>query len=248
MKLIAVFVALVLFVLGCGGDPPSTPVPTRTPTATPASTSTPTVTPTVATPEPTVSAIQAIILARQQVVQILISPTPRPEGAPSVLQVQATSTPIVLSMNPSNIILELPPTPTPTPTTVPTPTPTLTPIPPTPTPTPVIFVGTVDVHLTLPVAPNGVAGYIFDVVVGPHVILSDFKTVFSLVDRVGNQIRAADIAEVVEPGAVNVTLATLTFEAVAPGAGPIQIDIIMFDDDDGFPINARFEPGFIEVR
>lgn len=219
---------LVLFILGCGGKPEVT----ATPTGTPGNEL------TEARPTPAVTLVSTVIPTRQKAG---VTATPILAGVSSVLP-QATGTPIILTLNPSNIILELPPTPTPTPTA------TATPLPPTPTPTPVVLVGTVDVQLTLPIAPNGVSGYIFDVIVGPQVALVGFKTNFSLANMAGNRISAVDLTGVVEAGAVNVTLGTITFAAVSPGAGHIQINVFQLDDDVGNNINARFDPGFIRVR
>ena len=270
MKFLPGLVFLIFLIFGCGGESEATPTPTDTPTVerssalpvltviptattipTPAQAVIPAVTP-VPTPVPTVIPTVTPVPTRATIPQLVVESFRTVVAATTEVTVSvlpgATSTPIVLTLNPSNIILEIPPTPIPTPTVEPTATATATPVPPTPTPTPVLFVGTVDVHLTLPEAPLGVSGYIFDVVVGPHVTLVDFKTVFSLSERVGNRIAAADLAEIVGVGAVNVTLGTITFEAVSPGAGPIQINIFAFDDNDGDPINARFDLGFIEVR
>ena len=169
-----------------------------------------------------------------------------------------TPTPIVIQIRPGNVTLQIVPTPTPTPTPLPTSTPTpiptsspapstSTPAPPSPPPSPVFAIGTIDLDIVLPVAPNGLAGYDIDIIIGPEVVLRDAVSVFSLFRVNGNRISAVDLLDTVQPGAVDITLVTITLEAQQVGETFVEIGIQQIDDDNGDPINVSFAPGIIQV-
>lgn len=63
----------------------------------------------------------------------------------------------------------------------------------------------------------------------------------------GNRISGVELNRIIQPGAINIVLATVILEAVQPGSGPITISVVQFDDDSGNPVIIQFDPGFIEV-
>lgn len=113
---------------------------------------------------------------------------------------------------------------------------------------------------TLPImlsdAPNGLAG--LDIVVtlsNPRVAsivggeLADFG--LTSVERTSAseiRFRGVDIAGIVEAGAVNTTLATLTVLGDKNGSTDVSIDVFRLDDEDGNPIGPDVLPGTVSVK
>ena len=62
------------------------------------------------------------------------------------------------------------------------------------------------------------------------------------------RFRAVDIAGIVEPGAVNVTLATLTVQGDKRGSTDVLIKVYRLDDENGNPIDADVSTGKVSVK
>jgi hypothetical protein len=105
---------------------------------------------------------------------------------------------------------------------------------------------TVDVVLTA--APDGLAGYYLDLTVegeGVRIAAANYSERFGLTsepdlgpDNRTVTLEAADIGGAVEPGATNVTLATVEVAAVGDGRSSLSVDPRQFDGDR----NGSFAP------
>ena len=62
------------------------------------------------------------------------------------------------------------------------------------------------------------------------------------------RFRAVDIAGIVEAGAVDATLATLTMHGDKNGSTDVLIEVIRLDDEDGNPISPDVFPGTVRVK
>ena len=103
------------------------------------------------------------------------------------------------------------------------------------------------IPLTLNSAPRGLSGYMIEVIVAD----TDVATLedvtfpeFGLVRRVPSegpelQLAAADLTRRVEPGAVDVTLATLAVVGARVGTTELRIKVDMMSDDDGSPMTPE---------
>lgn len=113
---------------------------------------------------------------------------------------------------------------------------------------------------TLPIvlshAPNGLAG--LDIVVtlskpGVASIVGAELAAFGLtsVDQVSAtevRFRAADLAGIVEAGAVETTLATLTVYGDKKGSTDVLTSVLRLDDEGGNPIGAAVLTGTVSVK
>ncbi|QLK25916.1 DUF839 domain-containing protein [Natrinema zhouii] len=59
------------------------------------------------------------------------------------------------------------------------------------------------------------------------------------------EFRFADIDDAIEPGAMNVTLASVELEGVGTGTTDITVDVQALDDDDGAAIDPQRRPGVV---
>ena len=103
------------------------------------------------------------------------------------------------------------------------------------------------VPVTLSSAPRGLSGYMIEVIVAD----ADVATLedvtfpeFGLVRRVPSegpelQLAAADLTRRVEPGAVDVTLATLVVVGARVGTTELRIKVDIMSDDDGSPMTPE---------
>ena len=115
---------------------------------------------------------------------------------------------------------------------------------------------TVSVPIVLSEAPSGLAGYDLTVTLSNPTVarlvgaeLPDFgltSQVFISSSEI--RLRAADFTHLVEPGATNITLATLRVEGVKKGKTEIAIQITRLDDDDGYPIETQVIDGSLTVQ
>ena len=115
---------------------------------------------------------------------------------------------------------------------------------------------TVDVPLVLSEATSGLSG--FDLVVSisnPGVAkLVDVSfpafglTSHTIVSGSEVHLKAVDLTHIVEPGAVDITLATVVVEGLKKGSSEIDVRIVRLDDDDGFAIPAEIVAGSVSVK
>ncbi len=103
------------------------------------------------------------------------------------------------------------------------------------------------VPVTLISSPRGLSGYMIEVIVAD----ADVATLedvtfpeFGLVRRVPSegpelQLAAADLTRRVEPGAVDVTLATLVVVGARVGTTELRIKVDIMSDDDGSPMTPE---------
>jgi len=84
-------------------------------------------------------------------------------------------------------------------------------------------------------------------VTGPEVSLLGASSNLSLFSINGNQLATDDLNMLVEPGAIDAKLVTITLEAVQVGTTALEVVIVLLDDDVGDPINARIDLGTIVV-
>jgi len=115
-----------------------------------------------------------------------------------------------------------------------------------------------EVGLSLSSAPTGVAGgsitvsvtdsevakitkasYDGDLELTGEPVISDDGSVVTL--------RFADLAQAVEPGAIDVALGTIELEGVGTGTTDLTVDVQAMDDDDGATIEPRERPGVVVV-
>ena len=113
---------------------------------------------------------------------------------------------------------------------------------------------------TLPIvlsdAPNGLAGLDITVTLGKTNVASIVGAelaAFGLtsVDQISPteiRFRAADLAGIVETGAVDTTLATLTVYGDKRGSTDVLIKVLRLDDEDGSPIGAAVLTGTVSVK
>ncbi len=102
------------------------------------------------------------------------------------------------------------------------------------------FTETVD--LILPVAPNGLNGYVFAVTVPPQVKLVGFESDLAISRLTDGAVIAIDIEDIVQAGAVDTVIGTLIFEAVEVGTGEVTIEAIDTADDLFGVMNLVFPP------
>ena len=115
---------------------------------------------------------------------------------------------------------------------------------------------TVDVPIVLGEATSGLSG--FNLVVSlsnPSVAkLVDVSfpafglTSHTIVSGSEVHLKAVDLMHIVEPGAVDVTLATVVLEGLKKGSSKIEVQIVRLDDEDGFAIPAELVAGSVSVQ
>jgi hypothetical protein len=118
--------------------------------------------------------------------------------------------------------------------------------------------GTTSVEIVLTSAPSGLSGYYLDLTVGnPDVARIEgagYPNRFGLTSEpaVGSDggtvtLEAADIEGAIEPGATDVTLATVTLAGAAPGEADLTATPRQFDADDGSAFTPATAAGTITV-
>ena len=62
------------------------------------------------------------------------------------------------------------------------------------------------------------------------------------------RLRGVDLQGLIESGATNVTLATLSIQGLKKGGSDIQIQVVGLDDDDGYPVDVEVLSGSLNVK
>ncbi|MBX0305859.1 cell surface protein [Haloarcula salinisoli] len=104
--------------------------------------------------------------------------------------------------------------------------------------------GNTTVGVVLTSAPNGLSGYYLDLTVqspeGARVVNASYPDQFGLTtapayseDGTTVTVEAADVNDVVEPGAADIQLATVEIAGGTPGDLAVGVEPRQFDDDDG---------------
>lgn len=115
---------------------------------------------------------------------------------------------------------------------------------------------TIQVPIVLDNAPDGVVG--FDLIVtlskgsvanitGAYVMDMGLTTI-DLISSSEVRVRAADLNNLVQSGAIGVTLATLSVQGIKRGATDVNIQIVRLDDHHGSPIIADVLSGTVNVK
>jgi len=114
----------------------------------------------------------------------------------------------------------------------------------------------VSIPIVLSEAPDGVSG--FDIVVSlsnanvASIVSAEFPdfglTQYTQISDSQVRLKAVDFAGVIESGATNVTLATLTLQGLKKGSTDIQISVNILDDDFGYPITVTPVDGTFSVK
>jgi len=118
--------------------------------------------------------------------------------------------------------------------------------------------GTTTVGVVLTSAPDGLAGYYLELTVeNPEVARIDaagYPDRFGLTsqpvvedDGTTVLLEAADMEGAIEPGATDVTLATVTVAGAAPGEVELSVEPRQFDADDGSAVSPATRPGTVTV-
>jgi len=118
--------------------------------------------------------------------------------------------------------------------------------------------GTTTVGIVLTTAPDGLSGYYLDVSVAnadvARIESASYPEQFGLTsepaisaDGATVTLEAADMEGAIEPGATDVTLATVTITGVAPGEAELTVDPRQFDADDGSAIGPATGAGTVTV-
>jgi len=116
--------------------------------------------------------------------------------------------------------------------------------------------GTTTVGVVLTAAPDGLSGYYLDLTVdGPaRVESASYPDGFGLTSDpvVGDDgrtvtLEAADVEGQVEPGATDVTLATVELAGTAPGDVELTVRPRQFDDDEGAGFQPTVQSGTVTV-
>lgn len=113
------------------------------------------------------------------------------------------------------------------------------------------------VSVVLTAAPDGLAGYYLDVSVvgdGARIASAGYPDAFGLTtapdvgpDNRTVTLEAADLDSAVEPGATNVTIATVTVVGMAPGEVEFAVEPRQFDGDRGGAFDPQSRPGSLPV-
>jgi len=118
--------------------------------------------------------------------------------------------------------------------------------------------GTTTVGVVLTSAPDGLAGYYLELTVqNPEVARIDaagYPDRFGLTsepaigaDGATVTLEAADMEGAIEPGATDVTLATVTVAGAAPGEVELSLEPRQFDADDGSAFGPATQSGTVTV-
>jgi hypothetical protein len=118
--------------------------------------------------------------------------------------------------------------------------------------------GTTTVGVVLTSAPDGLAGYYLELTVENPEVASvrsaSYPDRFGLTsepdvgaDGATLTLEAADVEDAIEPGATDVTLATVTVAGASPGEVELTIDPQQFDADDGSAVSPATRPGTVTV-
>ncbi|MFC4405608.1 hypothetical protein [Haloarchaeobius iranensis] len=118
--------------------------------------------------------------------------------------------------------------------------------------------GTTAVDVVLSSAPDGLAGYYLRVAVVDAEVAriegASYPDRFAMTtdpavtdDGRSVALEAADLNRSVQPGASNVTLATLSVAGIDPGEVRVTVEPVQFDADDGRGFEPATEPGVVTV-
>jgi len=118
--------------------------------------------------------------------------------------------------------------------------------------------GTTTVGVVLTSAPNGLAGYYLELTVQnpevAHIDAAGYPDQFGLTsdpvvgaDGATVTLEAADMEGAIEPGATDVTLATVTVAGAAPGEVELSLEPQQFDADDGSAFDPATQSGTVTV-
>ena len=115
---------------------------------------------------------------------------------------------------------------------------------------------TVSVPVVLSDAPNGVSGFALVVTLGngnvasiTDVSIPGFGLVsYDLVSGKEVRLKVADLQGLIESGAANVTLATLSIQGLKKGGSDIQIQVVRIDDDEGYSMDVEVLSGSLNVK
>ena len=115
---------------------------------------------------------------------------------------------------------------------------------------------TASIPFVLGEAPSGMAVYDVVVTLGSsavaHLVGAEFPefglTSQKLVSSAEIHLKVADLMQLAEAGAANVTLATITVEGVKKGNTDIQIVVNRLDDNGGSPVGAHVASGSVSVQ
>ena len=104
------------------------------------------------------------------------------------------------------------------------------------------------VDLILPVAPDGLNGYVLAVTVPPQVTLVGFESDLGISQFTDGAVIAIDTEDIVQAGAVDTVIGTLVFEAVEVGTGEVTIEAVDTADDLFGVMNLVFPPISVVVE
>ncbi len=118
--------------------------------------------------------------------------------------------------------------------------------------------GTTTVEVVLTEAPDGLSGYYLSLAVGngevAQIESASYPDRFGLITDpdVGPEgrtvtLEAADVEGAIEPGATNVTLATIEVAGGIPGEARITVEPRQFDSDNGTQFQPSTQPGVVTV-
>jgi len=118
--------------------------------------------------------------------------------------------------------------------------------------------GTATVGIVLTNAPNGLAGYYLDITVETpgtaRIQSASYPDRFGLTtepeissDGATATLEAADMEGAIEPGATNVTLATVELAGAEPGETALSVTPRQFDADTGNAFEPATQPGTVTV-
>jgi hypothetical protein len=116
--------------------------------------------------------------------------------------------------------------------------------------------GTASLNLTIDSLPTGLSGYDINITAADPAVAEITGVSFpswavlndnSTVPTSNLRISAVDLNNQVQPGAANVTLATITLQGLSDGSTPLQITANEIDDDSGNMITPVIQPGSFAV-
>lgn len=115
---------------------------------------------------------------------------------------------------------------------------------------------TIQVVIRLDEVPKGIAGYNISLAVGDpdvaeitHVALPlwAFPTRTSPLPDGRVWITGIDFSRTVQPGALDVVLATITLHGLKVGKTALKVNVVRIDDDGGYPVKPSIQDGIITI-